>query len=108
MYVPLGAVENTLLQGTFQSGHKCIPVSRACPSVAEATEEPDMDQGKPRPHLIALPDGRSGYCKVQSIWKSSVPGKFPSANALRPHTIIFSRMVHVSESTYTRVYHVHV
>lgn len=92
-YMRPPGVKQALLQGTFvpRQHYGGYPAIRPHLPTEQLTEDPSEDHGQPRPHPVAPADGRP---KQQPIWRSTVPGEFPSeGNCVLPHTVLFSQMV---------------
>lgn len=93
MYMRPPGVEPALLQGTFPPRRRYgyYPATRPRLPTEQLTEDPDENHSQPRPHPVAPSDGQP---KQQPIWKSTVPGEFPSErNCVGPHTVLFSQVV---------------
>lgn len=93
VYMRRPGVEQALLQGTFlpRRRHGYYPATRPRHPTEQLTEDPGENHSQPRPHPVAPADGQP---KQQPIWKSTVPGEFPSErNCVGPHTVLFSQVV---------------
>ena len=73
------------------STYMCPPGLEPALPTEQLTEDPSKNHNQPRSDPVAPSDGQP---KQQPIWKSTVPGEFPSErNCVGPHTVLFSQMV---------------